>query len=324
MIVWGGEELYNNVNTGGIYDLITDSWSQTSIVNSPTPRNKCTAIWTGNKMIVWGGNGDSTNRGGIYDPITDTWTRTAILNAPSQRIYHTAIWTGSKMIIWGGYDLNNNTHWLNTGGIYDIVTDTWTSTAITNSPSARYSHTAVWTGTKMIVWGGYDGNNVINTGGIYDPISNTWTATTTNNAPSSRADPSGVWTGNKMIIWGGYGVNGLNTGGIYSNPAVIGIKEINGSFPSEFYLSQNYPNPFNPTTKIRFALPMSSFVKLVVYDMLGRELDILVNEQLNAGTYETNWSADKFSSGIYYYKLVVGDNTNNGGFTETKKMVLIK
>ena len=98
----------------------------------------------------------------------------------------------------------------------------------------------------------------------------------------------------------------------------VGIEPISNEVPAQFQLYQNYPNPFNPVTKIRIALPKSSFAKLVVYDMLGREVETLVDEQLNAGTYEVDWNAAQFSSGVYYYKLVAGD------FIETKKMVLIK
>jgi len=99
---------------------------------------------------------------------------------------------------------------------------------------------------------------------------------------------------------------------------LVGIININSEIPNQFSLSQNYPNPFNPATKIQFALPKSSFAKLVVYDAFGRELETLVSEQLNAGTYEADWPAGKFSSGVYYYKLTTYD------FTETKKMILIK
>jgi hypothetical protein len=99
---------------------------------------------------------------------------------------------------------------------------------------------------------------------------------------------------------------------------VIGIQQISSEIPNGFNLSQNYPNPFNPATKIRFALPNSSFAKIVIYDALGREAETLVNELLNAGTYEAYWSTDKFSSGVYYYKLSAGD------YSETRKMVLVK
>jgi hypothetical protein len=99
---------------------------------------------------------------------------------------------------------------------------------------------------------------------------------------------------------------------------LIGIQPISNEVPNQFSLSQNYPNPFNPVTKIRFALPKSTFASIVVYDILGRSVETIVNEQLNAGTYEADWLADKIASGVYYYKLVTED------YTETRKMVLIK
>lgn len=98
----------------------------------------------------------------------------------------------------------------------------------------------------------------------------------------------------------------------------IGIQPVSTEIPNQFYLSQNYPNPFNPTTKIKFALPKNSSAKLIIYDLLGREIEILVNEKLNAGTHEADWLADKFTSGVYFYKLTTED------YTETKKMLLIK
>lgn len=99
---------------------------------------------------------------------------------------------------------------------------------------------------------------------------------------------------------------------------VLGINIITGEVPNEYSLSQNYPNPFNPNTKIKFAIPKAAFVKLAVYDMLGREVESLVNEQMTAGTYEVNWNAAKLSSGIYMYKIMTND------FRMVKKMSLIK
>jgi photosystem II stability/assembly factor-like uncharacterized protein len=111
-----------------------------------------------------------------------------------------------------------------------------------------------------------------------------------------------------------------DTGTVYKTTTggVIGINPISTQIPNDFSLSQNYPNPFNPTTNIKFAVPRASFVKLAVYDMLGREVESLVNEQLSPGTYEVNWNAVKFSSGIYLYKLTTND------FNMVKKMSLIK
>jgi len=95
--------------------------------------------------------------------------------------------------------------------------DIWAATNATNTPTARASHTAVWTGTEMIVWGGSTGSSYLNTGGLYNPGTDSWTATSTTNAPDARASHTAVWTGTEMIVWGGNdGSNFLNTGGRYN------------------------------------------------------------------------------------------------------------
>src|SRR5215831_12388433 len=85
------------------------------------------------------------------------------------------------------------------GGCID---DTWTPTTLTNAPTARSGHTAVWTGSEMIVWGGYNGS-YLNTGGRYNPSTHSWTATSTTNAPDARSNYTAVWDGSEMIVWGG-------------------------------------------------------------------------------------------------------------------------
>jgi hypothetical protein len=87
---------------------------------------------------------------------------------------------------------------------------------------------------------------------------------------------------------------------------------------TRFALEQNYPNPFNPSTTISFSLPSKSFVTLKVFDIMGREVATLVNEELSAGNYLQKWNATKMSSGIYFYRLQAGS------FTETKKLVLLR
>src|SRR5205823_3815267 len=108
--------------------------------------------------------------------------------------------TGSVMIVWGGEDENFN--FTNTGGRYNPNTDTWSVTSTANAPTARDSHTAIWTGNEMIVWGGFNGDPV-NTGGKYNPVTDSWLATSTSNAPFARDGHTAVWTGSEMIIWGG-------------------------------------------------------------------------------------------------------------------------
>ena len=156
------------------------------------------------------------NTGGRYNPSTDTWTATNTINAPAQREEHSAVWTGSEMIVWGGYSFDGTQHWLNTGARYDPTTDSWTATSITNAPTGRRRHTAVWTGKEMVVWGGYDGNSDVNSGGRYDPSTDSWTATSTTSAPSARDFHTAVWTSREMIVWAGcpncnYGIRGRHS-----------------------------------------------------------------------------------------------------------------
>jgi len=103
----------------------------------------------------------------------------------------------------------------------------------------------------------------------------------------------------------------------------LNINQINTEIPKTFELSQNYPNPFNPVTRIKFSIPHVEVafmrpVQLMVYDALGKEVAVLVNQQLQPGTYEADWDASAYPSGVYYYRL------QSGSFTETKKMLMIK
>ncbi len=201
-----------------------DTWIATTITNAPEARNYHTAVWTGNEMIVWGGaglfSGEYFNTGGRYSPGTDSWTATSTTNAPDARELHTAVWTGSEMIVWGGcngQDFCDNP--LNTGGRYNPATDSWTPTSTNNAPIARWSHSAVWVGSEMIVWGGVAPvGQYFNTGGRYNPATDSWTPTSITNAPTGRFRHHAVWTGNEMIVWGGGGMGYYNTGGRY-NPA---------------------------------------------------------------------------------------------------------
>lgn len=99
---------------------------------------------------------------------------------------------------------------------------------------------------------------------------------------------------------------------------ITGIVNINSEIPSSYSLSQNYPNPFNNTSNFKFEISNLSDVKIIVYDIQGREVQTLVNERLQPGTYETTFDGTNLNSGVYFYKLTAGD------FSETKRMVLIK
>ncbi len=205
MIVWGGLPDLSGTNSYGRYDPATNSWLPVSTVNQPTSRAGHTAVWTGTEMIVWGGSlgiGTPTyfGTGGRYDPTTDSWLPTSTGESmPGVRWSHTAVWTGAEMVVWGGQGLVQGFAVLHrSGGRYDLATDTWRSTSTgTNCPQATSSHTAVWSGTEMIVWGGGGG------GGRYDVVTDTWKRIAS--GPESRPYHTAVWTGREMIIWGGLG-----------------------------------------------------------------------------------------------------------------------
>jgi hypothetical protein len=113
----------------------------------------------------------------------------------------------------------------------------------------------------------------------------------------------------RLYIWGLQFNNQYATGLAQNGTSAI---------PEKTKLFQNYPNPFNPSTTIKYELPKSSIVRLGVYDMLGREVSVLVNERRDAGVHEVTFDASGFSSGVYFFRLQAGD------FIESKKLILLK
>lgn len=175
MIVWGGWYPWSNATDGAAYDPATNTWTAISTTNAPTARFAHSAVWTGSKMMIWGGaanfSGSFLNTGGMYDPATNTWSTITTTDAPAAReswyVSHSAVWTGDKMLIWGGRSDMDNDVYINTGSAYDPATNTWSPLSTTDAPSVRGYHSAVWTGSKMLIWGGWD-TNYLNTGGIID------------------------------------------------------------------------------------------------------------------------------------------------------------
>ncbi len=203
MIVWGD----SRVNSGGQYNPNTSAWNNISSADAPEARTSHTAVWTGTEMIVWGGIRLNTNSAasGTINPVTVTWNTAAAVNEPFSRKYcASGISINIDMDIIG-WEVSSYVN-LSTGGRFNPVTDTWRTTSTVNAPFGRRNHVALWTGTEMIVWGGYytDGVTVwsTNTGARYNPITDTWVSISIVNAPSADTYRA-VWTGNEMIVWSG-------------------------------------------------------------------------------------------------------------------------
>ena len=141
---------------------------------------------------------------------------------------------------------------------------------------------------------------------------------------------SGQWDGSRTILGCVFmeddtlkmyyaGSNGSNWEiGLATSPFVPVSVEYETIQPTQFALEQNYPNPFNPSTKIQYSVPQTSQVQIKVFDVLGNEIETLVNEEKPTGTYELTWNAANLPSGVYFYQIKAGS------FIETKKMILIK
>jgi hypothetical protein len=206
LIVWGGQLDGSSVSSvkGWRYDPLTDSWMQIRDSGAPVAASYV-SVWTGTEMILWGGGGNvatAFRAGARYNPATDTWSTLSLTNAPIPLSDHAAVWTGTRMLVWGGRDLQSFAA-SSAGWAYDPSLDHWTAIAAAGAPSPRLGHSVIWTGSRMIVFGGDNGVVRLNDGGSYDPASDTWSPISTNGAPSPRLSHSAIWTGGLMIVWGG-------------------------------------------------------------------------------------------------------------------------
>jgi N-acetylneuraminic acid mutarotase len=205
MLVWGGgidatNDFAGLVN-GAAFNPGTQDWRRLSDGPLESAGGR-TAVWTGEAMLVWGGEGgDPTygkpDNGAAYDPRADSWTE--LPSSPYWSLAsHSAIWTGEEMVVWGGVDMER------LGAAFDPRSGAWRT--IAPAPiDGSFRHAAVWTGAEMIVWGGATGGGgqPLRTGAAYDPDADSWRELP--RAPLSARDfPAAVWTGDEMIVWGGW------------------------------------------------------------------------------------------------------------------------
>jgi N-acetylneuraminic acid mutarotase len=218
------------LDTGGHYNPTNGTWTAIASYGAPTARRGHTAVWTGNRMLIWGGTTNSSfqifspdssflTTGGAYDPSANSWTSLSAVLAPTARLHHSAVWSGSEMLVWGGENSGAGVRYPTLGGRYNPAMNTWAPLVPPVEPGARENASAVWTGTEMIVWGGYSGEFLLRSGGRFDPVRYQWQTISMDGAPSARRYHSAVWTGTEMIIWGGDDGAPSGTGARY-NPGL--------------------------------------------------------------------------------------------------------
>jgi hypothetical protein len=282
-----------------------------------------------NVYVVWCDTRDG-NQEIYFKRSTDegiTWSQdTRLTNDPAFSVLPFVSVSGSYVhVIWYDYRDGNNEVYYKRSTNNGI---NWTEdTRLTNDPNDSHDPYIASSGSNVhVVW--HD-----NRFGNYEILhkmsrdnGSTWPTDDDRltNAPSASAVATIVPSGNySHVVWQDNRDGNLEIYYKY-NPIgnITGITNINSGLPEEFKLEQNYPNPFNPETTIKFEIPQSSFTKLVIYNVLGKEIEELVNMELNAGSYEVTWDAFNYPSGTYFYKLSAISGSEN--YSETKRMVLIK
>jgi hypothetical protein len=320
-----GNNIFAGTDEYGVY-LSTNngsSWTQTALYY--------TTVWSlaisGNNIFAGTDNGVylSTNNG-------STWTQTALTETivSSLAINGNNIFAGT----WDGAYLstNNGSSWIQIG-LYDkdvysfAVSGNNIFAGTDNGVYLSTNNGSSWTQTgfnNQYIYSLAVNGNYIFAGTQNYPSGSCGVYLSTNNGSSWIQKNEGfnvIPTISALLIANNYIFAGTYEQSVWRrlySEIINSMQDISTGVPSAFSLEQNYPNPFNPITKIRFDLPKNVNVKLTIYDMLGREVETIVNEHLNAGSYEVTFDGTKYTSGVYYYRL------NAGEFVETKKMILLK
>ncbi len=346
-IVWRD---FRDANLEIYYKRSTDggtSWgADTRLTNNTSTSHYPSVAVSGSVVhVVWADDRDGNNEI-YYKRSTDagiSWGADTRLTNNTANSFSPSVSVSGQVVHVVWYDERDGNQEI----YYKRSTDdgvSWgTDTRLTNNSSASYYPSVAVSGSVVhVVWEDErDGNNEIyykrsTDGGI------SWGTDTrlTNNPAASQYASVAVSGSAVHVVW--YDFRDGNNEIYYKrdptgNP--IGIININSEVPNNFSLSQNYPNPFNPITKIRFAVTSprpdghpspirrgeGGEVKLIVFDVLGREIATLVNEQLQPGTYEVDFDANDLPSGVYYYTLTTHEVSGQAEyFNQTKRMVLIK
>ncbi len=228
VLVWGGSDAFGFLPDGARYAPAARLWTPINPTNRPSGRILAASAWTGDSLIVWGGLSSQglLADGGLYSPTDDQWSPIPADFAPVRRAAASGLWCGDRFIVWGGHGddgaVNSGAQLLSQNG----VPTAWQPISTNRAPSPRSGHTAIWTGSRMIVFGGVDsvGQPKVGTplgdGAMYDPLTDTWAPLPSTGAPSARGGHIAVWTGTEMLIQGGLASGVATATGAAFNPSL--------------------------------------------------------------------------------------------------------
>ncbi|MCC6233166.1 MAG: hypothetical protein IT580_11020 [Verrucomicrobiales bacterium] len=221
VMVWGGFGDAGFLSDGARFDTATARWRRLPTLGAPSGRDGHAAAWIGSALVVYGGRNGSGKLadGAWYRPVIDTWSPLPVPGAPSARSEAALVWTGRDLLVWGGLGPSGA---VATGARLrftdtpDPVPESWLPMTAVGAPAARHGHAAVWTGSRLLVWGGYAAETYLGDGASYDPVAGVWTPIPASGAPSPRAWPWVAWTGSELLIAGGETARGpVATGAAY-------------------------------------------------------------------------------------------------------------
>ena len=305
-----------------MYDPITEKWDIVASINIGRDNHRATILNDG-KVLITGGeiSGSTTNQCEIYDPTLNTWEIVAQMN--ERRSLHAVILLkNGNVFISGGS--NGDSPLLNSCEVYDVSTNEWVLAAdmsVYRKDHHIYYLTKI---DKLLILGGGTLDFGEDTWEIYDPNSleslyyeafpiNQLLEYNNVQLPNENIFVAGGW---EFIYTPLPAFFPGKRSWIFDITTDIPEKEVKNI--KDFYLEQNYPNPFNPGTSIQYTVSSRQFITLKVYDMLGREVATLVNEEEPAGNYEVEFDGSNLPSGMYIYKIQAGE------FSDAKKMLLLK
>ncbi len=235
MIVWGGRDSGGYRNDGGRYQPAPDRWNPTNVAsfNAPAARAGHLAAWCAGRMLVWGGRNAAglLNDGAVYRPDDNTWADLPASGAPAGRVEMAWAVAGDRVYLWGG---QGAAQLLNDGAALlfnaDGLPQEWQPLNLEGAPSPRRRHTAVWTGARLLVWGGQGPGNVfLGDGKAYDPATDTWEDLPAAGAPAPRAGHNALWTGTEMLILAGEGPSGPLASGAAYDPVKRAWRPLTGA-----------------------------------------------------------------------------------------------
>lgn len=332
MIIWSGQglELYNDVWS---FNLSNNSWQELwpdgNVTGAPLKRYGTAAVFDpiNRRLVSFAGFTTSGRFEDTWYFQVDSlrWTERTNSFHPELRCLHSAYTTPdrTRMIIYGGQ------HNGALGDIWSLNLNTfiWTNNTPSIIPESRWFSPVVCTNLNYaIIFGGQNSQTILGDLWKFSIDSMKW-----DSISQGLVKPTGRWghtsiyipASDKLIIFGGSDPAYKNDTWMFNNISSVGINNISTTIPGKFILYQNYPNPFNPVTKIKFDVTPNdkgqrSDVTLIVYDALGKEVAILVNEKLLPGSYETEFDGRYLTSGVYFYKIT------NVNYVDSKKMFLLK